>query len=353
MNFCVSGHENPTGAVYCVTCGKDLSLEAPASGRQCTLGHPMLDHEVTCLNCGNLPAVEKTGAGVDKSGSNKSGIIAKLELSDMQADARASIRKLQAKLKINLKVTAMILAIAIAIPSGYFGYTAYTGPNYQGKTVEEVLKNREEQVAAVLEPVCSVGSASISSAENDITYTSDAITNDYRIALGSSLSYMSAGDVRETIKDEVERQLKSALGDEYLKLDNATAVISSGEESAIEYCQIGDALNGLRDKSNTLDATITQINSPGSWAPGYSYDSSDPNIAYKWAPDSAYPNGGWAVDVIARLGCPVGVTVTIDGIYGDYVGSSGALSPDERARVRVYTGLFYLSESGSIEEATC
>lgn len=356
MNFCVSGHENPTGAVYCVTCGKDLSLEAPASGRQCTLGHPMLSHEATCLNCGNLPVVEKMEAEIRKGNSNGKGIIAKLDLSDMQADARASIRKLQAKLKINLKITALILAIAIAIPSGYFGYTAFTGPNYKGKTIEEVFKNREDQISAVLQPTCSIGKSSISAAESDITYATEAIAADYHVALGSTFAYLSAGDVRDQIRDEVESQLKNILGDKYAKLDNASSVISNGEDSAITFCQLDGGIQSLREKSNVLEQTITSINAPGSWE-GFDYykDDDDPNIAWKYAARSAYPDGGWGVLVKSRLGCPGGVVVEMDATYGVYFGQSGGIAAGSERKVNVFSSYpsFAGSETGSVTHVTC
>jgi hypothetical protein len=356
MNFCVSGHENPTGAVYCVTCGKDLALEAPAAGRQCTLGHPMLSDEVTCLNCGNLPAVEKTEAGISKSDPKGKGIIAKLELSDMQADARASIRKVQAKLRINLKVTALILTLAIAIPSSYFGYTAFTGPNYKGKTVEEVFKGREDQINAVLEPACSVATNEISAMESEITNTTESIAADYHNALGFGASAPAAGDVKKKIKDEVESQLKANLGDKYLKLDNASAVISSGEDSAVEYCQIGASIDALREKSSALGQTIASIKSPGSWAPSdYYYDDEDPNMAYKWASRSAYPNGGWAAIVISRLGCPGGVFADLNATYGTYTGRSGSLSAGSERKINIisdYPSIAY-TETGRMGQIVC
>jgi hypothetical protein len=239
----------------------------------------MLDHEVTCLSCGNLPAVEKTDAAISKSDSKGKGIVAKLELSDMQADAKQTIRKIQTKFKINLKILALILAIAIAIPSGYFGYTAYTGPNYQGKTIEEVFKGREDQINAVLEPSCSVATNEIASIDSEITNMTEAIAANYQSALGFGVSAPAAGDVRKKIKDEVENQLKASLGDEYLKLGNKTEVLSSGEESAVKYCQIEASIDALREKSRALGQTITAIQSPGSWASSdYYYDDEDPNM---------------------------------------------------------------------------
>jgi hypothetical protein len=354
MNFCVSGHENPTGAVYCVTCGKDLALEAQASGRQCTLGHPMLGHEVTCLNCGNLPAVEKTEAGISKSDPKGKGIIAKLELSDMQADARASIRKIQTKLKINLKVTALILTLAIAIPSSYFGYTAFTGPNYKGKTVEEVFKGREDQINAVLEPACSVATNEISAMESEITNTTESIAADYHNALGFGASAPAAGDVKKKIKDEVESQLKANLGDKYLKLDNASAVLTSSENSALVFCQLEASLSAIQEKSSALGQTIASIKSPGSWAPSdYYYDEKDPNMAYRFTPRSSFPSGGWALDIVSRLGCSGGGGVTIEGYFGNYTGSSGALLPNQSARVKVYTDFYYISETASNTNVSC
>jgi hypothetical protein len=123
---------------------------------------------------------------------------------------------------------------------------------------------------------------------------------------------------------------------------------------AIKYCQLEASIGALRDNSNALGETIAAIKAPGVWGPsGFSYDYEDPNIAYKWTPKSSFPNGGWAVDVISRLGCATGVRVTIDGIYDDYVGYSKSLSAGEKARVKIYTRLVYLSESGSIAGTTC
>jgi hypothetical protein len=352
MNLCVSGHENPTGAVYCVTCGKDLSLQASVSGRQCTLGHPMLSHEETCTLCGNLPLQEKVELDASSSSTNKSGIIAKLELSDMQSDAKETLRKFRNKLKINLKILLLVLILLIAIPSAFYGYSIYAGPNYKGKTVEEVLKNREDQINAVLQPACSVGTREISAAETVITSATETIFADYTYALGYGVSTPSVGDVRREIRDEVEKQLKSALGDGYLKLDNASAVISSGEESAIAFCGLNGALTGLREKSTALEQTVNDINSPGSWAPSdFYYDDEDPNIANKWG---ANPPLGWSVIVMSRLGCPAGVKVTLDATYGYYTGYSGAISPGGQVRVKVYSNYsFYVAETAYISSVTC
>ena len=354
MSLCVSGHENPAGAVYCTTCGKDLTLEATISGRQCIHGHPMSTLDETCQVCGNLPVSEAVPSTPSKSLTSKTGILAKLELSDMQEDARATLRKIRTKFKINFKIFRLVLILIIAIPVAYFGYTVYAGPNYKGKTVEEVFKNREDQINAVLQPTCNVGKSEISAAESEITSTSESIAYDYKYALGYGVSVPSAGDVRAKIRDEVERQLKAALGDKYVKLDNASAVISSGEDSAIKFCGLAGALTGLREKSSALEQTVNDINSPGYWAGSdYYYDDEDPNIAWKNAPRSAYPSGGWAVDVISRLGCSGRTVVTIDGMYGDYYGSVGSLGANQRARVDVLTGFYYISESGSVSSVTC
>ena len=352
MSLCVSGHENPTGAIYCVTCGKDLALQAPVSGRQCTLGHPMLSQEESCIVCGNLPLQEKVGIDASSSAASKTGVLAKLELSDMQEDARATLRKIRTKLRINFKIFLLVLILIIAIPAAYFGYTVYAGPNYQGKTVEEVLKNRQDQINTVFEPTCNIGKSEISAAEAEITSKNESIAADYHYALGYGVSAPSAGDVREKIRDEVERQLKAALGDKYVKLDNASAVISSGEDSAIKFCGLEGSLTGLREKATALELTVNDINSPGSWAPSdFYYDDEDPNIANKWG---ANPPLGWSVIVMSRLGCPAGVKVTLDATYGYYTGYSGAITPGGQVRVKVYSNFsFYVAETAYISSVTC
>jgi hypothetical protein len=275
--------------------------------------------------------------------------VAKLELTDMQEDASKFLRKVQTKSKINLKVFSLVLILVITVPSAYFGYTVYAGPNYKGKTVEEVFKNREDQIAAVLAPACSVGKSEISAVETDIIRATESIAVDYHFALGNGVIAPSAGNVRVKIRNEVEKQLKAVLGDKYLRLDNESTIISSGEDSAIAFCQLQPAITGLRIKSAALDEIVNGITSPGSWAgSGYYYDQVDPNMAFKWAPTE-----GWVVDVISRLGCPDGSTVIIDGIYGDYSGNSGYIAPGEKARIRVEPGLSYLTESGSVESVAC
>jgi hypothetical protein len=487
MNYCVSGHENPTGASYCITCGKDLSLEAPTSGRQCIHGHPMSSLDETCRHCGNLPASEKTEVGVRQSSTSSTGLMAKLVLTDMQEDATKFLLKVQTKSKIDLKILFLVLVLVITTPSAYFGYTVYAGPNYKGKTVEEVFKNREDQIAAVLEPACSVGKSEISEAEAEITSTSAAIEADYNYAfrngvrppsvgdvrkeigneverqlkaslgnkysqldnktsvlsssedsavafcrLGGALTGLlatskaldfklsempnykgktveevfknredqiaavlepacsvgtneiseaeaeitstsaaiaadyhyalrsgvrppSVGDVRKEIGNEVERQLKASLGNKYSQLDNKTSVLSSSEDSAVAFCRLEGALTGLLATSKALDQTISGIKSPGSWAGSeYYYDEVDPNMAWKWASTSSFPHGGWAVDVISRLGCPDGSEVTMFTTLGNYSRNSGYLSPGGEARFNFYfTDEANTGYSGTVTSVTC
>ena len=361
MSTCISGHENPAGAAYCTTCGKDLSLKAPILGRQCIHGHPMSSLDKTCPTCGNIPVLDPIKPAPSGTSVNKSGILAKLELTDMQEDARKFLRKVKTKSNINLKVVFLVLVLVITIPSAYFGYTLYAGPNYKGKTVEEVFKNREDKIAAVLAPACSIGTNEISEAEAEITSTAGLIEADYRYALRFAIKFgfssKSDADVPGKIRDEVERQLKSALGDNYSKLDNATSVITSGEDSAIAFCGLGSAMTGIQTKSTALDQIIEGINSPGYWAgSGYTY-SIDPNMAWKWAPRSSYPDGGWAVLVVSRLGCPGGVVVELDATYGNYTGRAGRVSMQKESPTKVNIISNYPSlagtETGSFEQVTC
>lgn len=353
MSTCISGHENPAGAAYCTTCGKDLSLKAPILGRQCIHGHPMSSLDKTCPICGNIPVLDPIKPAPSRASVNKSGILAKLELTDMQEDARKFLRKVQTKSKINLKVVFLVLVLVITIPSAYFGYTLYAGPNYKGKTIQEVFKNGEDQIAALLAPACSVGTNEISEAEAEITSTSAEIAADYHYAFRNGVRLPSVGDVRKEIRNEVERQLKARLGNKYSRLDNKTSVLSSGEDSAVAFCRLEGALTDLRAESTVLDQTISEINSPGSWAgSGYYYDDDDPNMAWKWGPNSASPGNAWVVDVISRLGCFYWSEVIIDGTYGNYSGNSGYISPGGRARIFVYSTTDF-SESGSVTSVTC
>ena len=354
MSKCVSGHENPVGAVYCITCGKDLSLDAAAIGRQCTHGHSMLSHEETCKLCGNLPFQEKVGVNASSSARNKMGTIAKLELSDMRVDAKETLHKIRKQLRNNLKIISLVLALAIVIPSTYFGYTITSGPNYKGKTIEEVFKGREDKITSVLQPTCSITKSGVAEAEAEIVSTTNAIAADYHYALDLNSTLITVDEVREKIRKEVERQLKTSLGESYTKLIDSSAVTNSGVNEALSFCQLDGILIEMEPKASALNAAITSIKAPGSWAPPeYYYDGQDPNIAYKFAPRSAFPNGGWAVDIVSRLGCSGGGTVTIEGLYGTYSGSSVALSPNQSARVNVYTNLDYISETGISTYVSC
>jgi hypothetical protein len=284
--------------------------------------------------------------------------MAKLVLTDMQEDATKFLLKVQTKSKINLKILFLVLVLVITTPSAYFGYTVYAGPNYKGKTVEEVFKNREDQIAAVLEPACSVGTNEISEAEAEITSTSAAIAADYHYALRSGVRPPSVGDVRKEIGNEVERQLKASLGNKYSQLDNKTSVLSSSEDSAVAFCRLEGALTGLLATSKALDVTISEIQVPGSWAgSGYYYDVADPNMAWKWASRSSYPSGGWAALVVSRLGCPGGVVVELDATYGNYTGRAGRVSTRKESPTKVNIISDYPSiagtETGYLEQVTC
>jgi hypothetical protein len=354
MNLCLSGHENPTGAVYCVVCGVDLTLTTLTTGKQCIHGHPMTLDEETCAHCGNLPMVVNDAADVGNYGGTGSALISKLDLGDMQQDAMSALRTFRKNFRKKIKLISLIAFISIAIPFAYFGYTAYTGPNYAGTTIEEVFKNREDQIAQVVQPACTVGKSEITSAENDIEYTSEAILDDYHVALGFGVSAPSTDDVRSKIRGELEKQLKAVLGEKYIKLEKPGSVVSSSIDSALEFCKLEEPLNDLKGRAAKLAKAINAIQSPGSWASsGYYYDDEDPNMAYKWAPKSSFPNGGWAVDIISRLGCTGVGKVTLDGIYGDYYGYSGNMRANKKYRVKVYSGLVYLSESASVDEVTC
>jgi hypothetical protein len=304
--------------------------------------------------CGNLPLQEKVGLNASSSARNKTGTIAKLELSDMQADAKETLYKIREKLKNNLKIISLVLALTIVIPSTYFGYTISSGPNYKGQTVEEVFKGREDQIASVLQPTCSITKSEVAEAEAEIVSTTNAITADYHYALDFNSTLITVDKVRDKIRKEVERQLKRSLGESYTKLIDSSAVTNSGVNEALSFCQLDGILNEMEPKASALTATITSIKAPGSWAPPeYYYDGQDPNIAYKFAPRSAFPDGGWAVDIVSRLGCSGGGTVTIEGLYANYSGSSGALSPNQSARIKVYTNLYYISETGESISVSC
>lgn len=244
------------------------------------------------------------------------------------------------------------LSVITALATGYWIYSI---PNYSASSFGELFKNRNSKIESVLTPLCGESLNIFVEQDSQITSDSQAIDFDYKYALdstGGSRLYQA----KEKVQTLIKQALQEELGTDYLKIMNPSVVLSSGFTSLVNVCEMQSNLDYVSTRSNELEKKISAIRSPGSWEPSrFIQDDSDPNIAWDWAPESAFPYGGWTVDIVSRLGCRSGVAVTLNATYGYYTGYSGSVSPGGSTRVNVYSNTPSIAwlESGYLESVSC